>query len=98
MTIKCLFLPLDGSDLAESALPAGLYFAQLFGASIRLFHVIEKNAPDHVHTSRHLTNAGEAEIYLKDTVARYIPAGITVEQHVHSSAARDVARSIVEHA
>ncbi|HEY5117864.1 MAG TPA: universal stress protein, partial [Anaerolineales bacterium] len=98
MTIRCLFLPLDGSDLAESALPAGLYFAQLFGASITLFHVIEKNAPDHVHTSRHLTNAGEAEIYLKNTIARYIPAGITVEQHVHSSAARDVARSIVEHA
>jgi nucleotide-binding universal stress UspA family protein len=98
MTIRCLLLPLDGSDLAESALPAGLYFSQLFGASITLFHVIEKNAPDHVHASRHLTNAGEAEIYLKDTVARYIPAGIPVEQHVHSSAAPDVARSIVEHA
>ena len=98
MTIRCLLLPLDGSDLAESALPAGVYFAQLFGGSITLFHVIEKNAPDHVHTSRHLTNAGEAEIYLKDTVARYVPAGIAVERHVHTSVASDVARSIVDHA
>jgi len=98
MTIRCLFLPLDGSDLAESALPAGLYFSQLFGASITLFHVIEKNAPDHVHSLRHLTNAGEAETYLKDTAARYIPTGIVVERHVHTSVARDVARSIVDHA
>ncbi len=98
MTIQCLFLPLDGSDLAESALPAGLFFSQLFGASITLFHVIEKNAPDHVHSRHHLTNTGEAEIYLRDAVARYIPAGVSVKQHVHSSAAPDVARSIVDHA
>jgi nucleotide-binding universal stress UspA family protein len=98
MTIRCLFLPLDGSDLAESALPAGVYFAQLFGASLTLFHVIEQNAPDHIHASRHLTNADEAEIYLRDTAARFVPAGIEVERHVHSSAARNVASSIVEHA
>jgi nucleotide-binding universal stress UspA family protein len=98
MTIQCLFLPLDGSDLAESALPVAVYFARLFGASIRLFHVIEQNAPDHIHALRHLTNPDEAEIYLRDTAARFIPAGIRVERHVHSSAARDVARSIVDHA
>jgi nucleotide-binding universal stress UspA family protein len=98
MTIRCLFLPLDGSDLAEAALPAGVYFAQLFGASITLFHVIEEHAPDHVHTLRHLTNAGEAEIYLRDTAARFLPADLAAERHVHSSAARDVARSIADHA
>ncbi len=98
MTIHCLFLPLDGSDLAESALPVGVYFAQLFGASITLFHVIEQHAPDHIHSLRHLTNTAEAEIYLRDTAARLIPAGIAVEHHVHSPAARDVAGSIVAHA
>jgi nucleotide-binding universal stress UspA family protein len=98
MTIRCLFLPLDGSDLAESALPAGVYFARLFGASLTLFHVIEQDAPARVHESHHLTSAEEAEIYLKDVCARYIPDGVSVERHVHTSAARDVARSIVEHA
>jgi len=97
MTIRCLFLPLDGSDLAESALPAGVYFARLFGASITLFHVIEKKATGRIHASRHLIQAGEAEAYLRDVSARFIPAEIPVERHVHSSAARDVARSIVEH-
>jgi nucleotide-binding universal stress UspA family protein len=97
MTIRCLFLPLDGSDLAESALPAGVYFARLFGASITLFHVIERKATGRIHASRHLIHSEEAETYLRDVAARYIPADLTVERHVHSSEARDVARSIVEH-
>jgi nucleotide-binding universal stress UspA family protein len=98
MNIRCLFLPLDGSDLAENALPAGVYFAGLFGASITLFHVIERDAPARIHASRHLTGAEEAETYLTDVCARYIPGNVSVDRHVHTSAARDVARSIVEHA
>jgi nucleotide-binding universal stress UspA family protein len=75
MTIRCLLLPLDGSDLAENALPAGVYFASLFSASITLFHVIEKRATGRIHASRHLIHAGEAETYLKETAARLIPGG-----------------------
>ncbi len=97
MSIRCLLLPLDGSDLAENALPAGVYFARLFGASITLFHVIEQGAPARVHASRHLTGVEEAEAYLEEACARYIPNGVSVERHVHALAARDVARSIVEH-
>jgi len=97
MNIRCLLLPLDGSDLAENALPAGVYFARLFGASITLFHVIEQGAPARVHASRHLTGVEEAEAYLEDACSRYIPNGVSVERHVHALAARDVARSIVEH-
>jgi nucleotide-binding universal stress UspA family protein len=98
MTIRCLLLPLDGSDLAENALPAGVYFASLFSASITLFHVIEKRATGRIHASRHLIHAGEAETYLKETAARLIPPGVPVERHVHVAAAQDVARSISEHA
>jgi nucleotide-binding universal stress UspA family protein len=98
MSIRCLLLPLDGSDLAENALPAGVYFAGLFGASITLFHVIEQGAPARVHASRHLTGVEEAEAYLEEACSRYIPSGVSVERHVHALAARDVARSIVEHA
>jgi nucleotide-binding universal stress UspA family protein len=97
MKIRCLLLPLDGSDLAENALPAGVYFARLFGASITLFHVIEQGAPARVHASRHLTGVEEAETYLEDACSRYIPDGVSVERHVHALAARDVALSIVEH-
>jgi nucleotide-binding universal stress UspA family protein len=98
MNIRCLLLPLDGSDLAENALPAGVYFARLFGASMTLFHVIEQGAPARIHASRHLTGVEEAEAYLEDACSRFVPEGFSVERHVHALAARDVALSIVEHA
>ncbi len=98
MTIRSLLLPLDGSDLAESALPAAAYLARLFGASVTLFHVIEKGARNRVHSSRHLTQPQEANRYLKEAAARYLPAEMNVKRHVHEAAVRDVARSIVDHA
>jgi nucleotide-binding universal stress UspA family protein len=97
MTIRSLFLPLDGSDLAENALPAAAYFAQLYGASLTLFHVIEKGVTDRIHASHHLTRPAEAEAYLQEVAARYLPAAVTVDCHVHKTAIRNVAASIVEH-
>jgi nucleotide-binding universal stress UspA family protein len=97
MTIHSLFIPLDGSDLAENALPAAAYFARLYGASVRLFHVIEKGAKSRIHSSLHLTRPAEADSYLQEAAARFFPAKIAVERHVHAAAARNVASSIVEH-
>jgi nucleotide-binding universal stress UspA family protein len=97
MKICSLLLPLDGSDLAENALPAAAYFARFEGASVTLLHVIEKGARNRVHACRHLTQPREAAHYLKDVAARYLPPDLTVRRHVHEAAVRDVARGIAEH-
>jgi nucleotide-binding universal stress UspA family protein len=97
MTIRSLLLPLDGSDLAENAMPPASYLARLFGASVTLFHVIEQGARSRIHASRHLTQPEESDAYLAEAAARYFHAGPAIERHVHKAAVRNVARSIVEH-
>jgi nucleotide-binding universal stress UspA family protein len=94
---KHLLVPLDGSRLAESALPAAAYLAQTLGASVTLIHVIERDAPKEVHRQRHLSQPTEASQYLQEIAARAFPASVAVETHVHTSEVKDVARSIVEH-
>jgi nucleotide-binding universal stress UspA family protein len=96
MTIKNILVPLDGSQLSEAVLPMAGILAQQNHARLILFHVIEKNPPETVHGERHLTNEQEASAYLSD-VAKTLPQGVTVDQHVHSSAEKDVANSIVAH-
>jgi nucleotide-binding universal stress UspA family protein len=94
---KHLLVPLDGSRLAESVLPAASYLAQTLGARVTLIHVIEHDAPKEVHRQRHLSQPDEAYQYLSDIAARAFPATLIVETHVHTSEVKDVARSIVEH-
>ncbi len=94
---KHLLVPLDGSRLAESALPAAAYLAQTLGASVTLIHVIERDAPKEVHRQRHLSHPDEACQYLGEVAARAFPPSVGVETHVHTSEVKDVARSIVEH-
>jgi nucleotide-binding universal stress UspA family protein len=92
-----LLVPLDGSSLAEAALPAAAYLAQRVGAWVTLVHVIEQDAPHEVHGQRHLADPDEACAYLADVAGRAFPPGLRVEQHVHTAAVSDVARSIVAH-
>ncbi len=94
---KHLLVPLDGSSLAESVLPAAGYLAEKFGAWVTLVHVIEQNAPSEVHGEKHLTNAEEAEQYLLRIAKEAFPANVRVERHVHTSQVKDVARSIAQH-
>jgi nucleotide-binding universal stress UspA family protein len=94
---KHILVPLDGSTLAEAALPAALSLAQMFKAPVTLLHVIEQEARDEVHRDHHLTEGAEAEAYLAETVKRFFPADIKVNLHVHTSPVADVARSIVDH-
>jgi nucleotide-binding universal stress UspA family protein len=94
---KHILVPLDGSTLAEAALPAALSLAQTFNAQVTLLHVIEQDAPEAVHRDRHLTEAGEAQAYLKEIARRAFSPEIKVNLHVHTSPVADVARSIVEH-
>ena len=94
---KRLLVPLDGSSLAESVLPTVVYLAQTIGASVTLIHVIERNAPPEIHGERHLTNSADACTYLASVTDQVFPAEVKVEQHVHSSEVKDVARTITEH-
>jgi nucleotide-binding universal stress UspA family protein len=96
MTLKNILVPLDGSRLAETVLPLAGLLASLNHARLILFHVVEQNPPGTVHGEHHLTDQQEASTYLHQ-VRQSLPTGITVDMHVHSSAEKDVARSIVDH-
>lgn len=94
---KHLLVPLDGSPLAETALPAAAYLAAKLNAGVTLIHLIERNAPAEVHSARHLRNPDEARTYLEQVARRGFPAGIRVESHVHTAEVSNVAHSIAEH-
>jgi len=93
-----VLVPLDGSHLAEAALPPAATLAQKLGASLMLIHIIEHNAPEQVHGDRHLTTVDEATAYLEGTARRLLPPEAHAQTHVHTAEVTDVARSIVEHA
>jgi len=95
--VKHILVPLDGSSLAEAALPAAVSLAQTFKAPVTLLHIIEQDAPEEVHRDRHLTEAGEATAYLEKIARRVFPPEIKINLHVHTSPVADVARSIVDH-
>jgi len=94
---KHLLVPLDGSHLAEAALPTAAYLAKALGAAVTLLHIVEHNAPQEVHHDRHLTDAASARAYLADVAAREFPPELTVESHVHEVEVTNVAQSLVEH-
>ena len=95
---KHLIIPLDGSRLSEAVLPTAVHLARRLSASVTLVHVIERNPPKQIHGETHLSLPGEAETYLDEVRQRYFPPEIAVDQHVHTVAIADVAKSIVEHA
>lgn len=91
-------VPLDGSRLAESVLPAVECLASHFHAKVTLLHVMERHAPTTIHGERHLTSFAEAQVYLEEVATGLRSSGILVETHVHENKEDNVARSIVEHA
>jgi nucleotide-binding universal stress UspA family protein len=93
-----LLVPLDGSRLAEAALPAAATLSEALDAQVTLIHVIERGAPPEIHGEQHLSDPTKASAYLGEVAARAFSAGVHVEQHVHTAEVNDVARSIVEHA
>lgn len=95
---KHILVPLDGSGLAEAALPAAVSLSTKFNAIVTLFHVMEKRAPREVHGQPHLNNVEEATAYLRDTAIRAFPEGVRVDFHVHPAEVDNVAESIVRHA
>jgi nucleotide-binding universal stress UspA family protein len=96
MALKNILVPLDGSKLSETVLPLASMLAEKNQARLILFHVIEQNAPDTIHGERHLTTNDEASQYLEQMI-QSLPEGINIDRHVHSSAEKNVADSIIEH-
>lgn len=94
---KHILLPLDGSELAESALPVAGYLADKLKSRVTLLHVIEKNAPTTIHGQTHLTNEGEACAYLQHVAAEHLPPSIKINRHVHTEEVDKVSQSIVLH-
>jgi nucleotide-binding universal stress UspA family protein len=92
-----ILVPLDGSRMAEAALPVALYLSHSFGSQVTLFHVIERDAPKEIHGERHLHDPQVAENYLRECSAPFEEAGIIVATHVHEAPQDNVARSIAEH-
>lgn len=95
---RSLLVPLDGSRLAEAALPPALSLAQTLGAPVTLLHILEKDAPTTVHQDQHLSRAEDAVAYLNQIAQRFTAAGVTVQVHVHTRPVTDIAESIVHHA
>jgi len=92
-----LLVPLDGSRMAESVLPAVVYLTDRLHARVSLVHVIEKDAPTEIHGESHLRTTDEADVYLKSVSQRVFPEGTSVECHVHESEVKNVAKSLYEH-
>jgi nucleotide-binding universal stress UspA family protein len=96
--VRHVLVPLDGSALAEAALPAAAATAKAFDARVTLFHVLEEWAPDTVHGHPHLTGEAEARAYLEAVAQRPAFRDRVVEIHVHGIRTENVADSIMAHA
>lgn len=79
-----MLVPLDGSRLAEAVLPVTATLALALDAQVTLLHVVEPGAPPTVHGDVHLTQAGEADGYLRGVAeamaARGVRAAVAVGQ------------------
>ena len=95
---KHILVPLDGSKLAEAAIPVAASLAQTLSAPVTLLHIIEQDAPEEIHKDHHITQADEAAAYLEQVARHGFPDTVKVETHVHTAAVKDVPGSIVEHA
>ena len=93
-----ILVPLDGSPMAESALPVAAYLSEKFQARVTLVHVIEKDAPHEVHGQPHLRDAEQVTAYLQGVSQRVFREDIQVDYHVHTAEVKNVAESIVAHA
>jgi nucleotide-binding universal stress UspA family protein len=97
-SIRRVLVPLDGSSLAEAALPFALAVSARFGAAVTLLHVLEREPPAAVHGEPHLTNREEAQRYLTALASVSGAATGPIQTHVHEVPERSVSESIAAHA
>jgi nucleotide-binding universal stress UspA family protein len=92
-----LLVPLDGSSLAEAALPVAEALSRLLPARMTLLHLLEEHPSGTIHGERHLTGAAEASEYLAGLRREKLPTALDVTLHVHEATISDVAAGIVAH-
>jgi nucleotide-binding universal stress UspA family protein len=90
-----LLVPLDGTKLAETVLPAVADLARRAGSRVTLLHVVEQDAPREVHGEPHLSTAAEADGYLSAVAGSPTFRELEVRWHVHEASIRDVPVSLV---
>ena len=92
-----ILVPLDGSGLAEAAIPPAVMLSRRLGSQVTLLHIIEKNAPQEIHGQKHLIREDEAQGYLQRIAESKFDPNNKVVTHVHSEEVSQLARSIVDH-
>jgi nucleotide-binding universal stress UspA family protein len=95
--IEHILVPLDGSKLAESSLPAAVFITKKFHNKVSLIHVVEQNPPDNIHGQKHIRTENEATSYLQNIKDEYFPKNPKVQIHVHIGQVKNVAPSIDSH-
>ena len=98
MNVRRILVPVDGSQLAEAALPAACSLAQRLGARLLLLHVLERDAPAEVHGEPHLLDAHAAHEYLYEIASSLHGEAFDIELHVHEPGVDEVATSVCRHA
>ncbi len=89
-----LLVALDGSGLAEVALPVAIAFARKNGGEITLLHVVEPDAPATIHGDHHLRTQSEATEYLDTLADSFRREGLAIRTAVVMAGARGVAATI----
>lgn len=92
-----LLVPLDGSRLAETILPAAKSLAHHEHAGVTLLHVVEPAPPPTIHGETHLMNADDAKAYLERLAADFRAEGIDVTWHVDVVERGNVSKTIFAH-
>jgi nucleotide-binding universal stress UspA family protein len=95
--IKHILVPLDGSTLAEDAIPYAVEMVNVTHARVTLIHVIEKNPPENIHGQAHLHTREDAARYLSEIADKYFAPLTAVATHVHEEPVDKVADSITNH-
>ena len=83
--------------MAEKVLPISCYLAEQCQATIILFHVVEKDAPQEIHGQRHLREVDEAGAYLAQIAKQYASEKVSIAQDVHDVQEDGVAQTIRDH-
>jgi nucleotide-binding universal stress UspA family protein len=90
-----ILVPLDGSELAECALPHAIVQARAMGADLTLLHSLERNSSSPVKPVEWHMRKAQASIYLERTAARIKPSIPGVKTALLEGSA---AESIIEYA
>jgi nucleotide-binding universal stress UspA family protein len=93
---KQLLVPLDGSHMAEAALPVAEGLARKFHAKVTLFHVVETKAPKEIHGERHFSTPQEALTCLQQVAQQTLSTELQVETRVQPDSSGQVAQEIAQ--